>query len=44
MKRRAGIASLVYSKEPVLEGVTREFSVEGNYLRITVRLIDEKGA
>ncbi len=44
VKRRAGIASLVYSKEPVLEGVTREFSVEGNYLRITVRLIDEKGA
>jgi len=39
IKRRAGIRAITYSKEPVLEGKTEEFTIEGNYLRITVRVV-----
>ncbi len=36
---RAGIKSLVVSKEPILEGRTWEFTVDGMYLRITVKVL-----
>ncbi len=44
IKRKAGIRELIVSKERILEGEAEEFNVEGMYLRITLRLVGEKGA
>ncbi len=39
IKERAGVKSIVYSEEQMLEGRTWEFSVDGRYLRITVKVV-----